>query len=71
MCCNSWGQKESQSVPVLFLLNVSSFYTFGYKEYNQSDFSIDHLMMSMCRVISVLLEEGVFYNQYVLFAKLC
>ena len=43
---SSWT--EPQSVPVLFLLNVSSFSTFGYKEYNQSGFSIDHLVMSMC-----------------------
>ena len=42
---SSWT--EPQSVPVLFLLNVSSFSTFGYKEYKQSDFSIDHLVMSV------------------------
>ena len=35
---------------VLFLLTVKSFSTFGFKEYNQSDFSIDHLVMSMCSV---------------------
>ena len=29
------------------------------QEYNQSDFGIDHLVMSMCRVFLVLLEEGV------------
>ena len=29
------------------------------KEYNQSDFSVDHLVMSMCRVFSCVLEEDV------------
>ena len=37
-------------LPVLFLLMVYSFSIFGYKEYNQSDFGIYHLVMSMCRV---------------------
>ena len=31
---------------------------FIYKDYNQSDFSIDHLVMSMCRVISCVIEKG-------------
>ena len=31
---------------VLFLLTVYSLSLFGYKEYNQSDFSIDHLVIS-------------------------
>ena len=35
---------------VLFLLTVWSFSIVGYKEYNQSDFGVDHLVMSMCRV---------------------
>ena len=55
---------------VLFLLTVYSFSIFGFKEYNQPDFGIDHLVMSMCRVFSVLLEEGVCYDQCVLLAKL-
>jgi len=45
---------------VLFLLTVKSFSTFGFKEYNLSDFSIDHLVMSMSSL--VLLEEGVCYD---------
>ena len=57
-------------LPVLFLLTVQSFFTFGCKEYNQSDFSTDHLVMSMCRVFSCVVEEGVFYDQCVLLAKL-
>ena len=31
---------------------------FGYKEYNQSDFSVDHLVMSMCRVFSCVVGRG-------------
>ena len=63
-------QQYSQLL-VLFLLTVKSFSIFGCKEYNQSDFGTDHLMMSMCRVFSCVLEEGVFYDQCVLLPKLC
>ena len=31
---------------------------FGIKEHNQSDFDIDHLVMSMCRVISWGVDNG-------------
>ena len=31
---------------------------FGGKEYNQSDFSIDHLVISMCRVIHCVVGSG-------------
>ena len=31
---------------------------FGCKEYNESDFSIDHLVMSMCRVFSCVVGKG-------------
>ena len=55
---------------VLFLLTVCSFSIFGCKEYKQSDFAIDHLVIFMCRVSLVLLEEGVCYDQSVLLAKL-
>ena len=41
-----------------FSLTVSSFTIFGYKEYNQSDFSIDHLVMSMCRFIFCVARRG-------------
>ena len=57
---SSWP--EPQSAPILFLLTIKSFSIFGCNEYNQSDFSIDHLVMSMCRVISCVLEEGVCYD---------
>ena len=41
---------------------------FGCKEYNQSDFGVDHLLMSMSSL--VLLEEGVCYDQCIFLAKL-
>ena len=34
------------------------FSIFGYKEYNQSDFGVDHLVMSMCRVFSCVAGRG-------------
>ena len=33
------------------MVTVYSFSIFGYKECNQSDFSIDCLVMSMCKVV--------------------
>ena len=44
---------------VLFLLTVYSFSIFGYKECNQSDFSIGHLVMSVHKVAWVV-EKGYF-----------
>ena len=55
---------------VLFLLTVQSFSIFGCKEYNQSDFVVDHLVMSMCRVFSCVVGKGFCYDQCVLLAKL-
>ena len=43
---------------VLFLLTVLSFSISGCKEYNQSDFGVDHLVMSMCRVFSCVVGRG-------------
>ena len=42
----------------LFFLTLVSFLIFASKEYNQSDFGIDHLVMSMCRVFSCVVERG-------------
>ena len=53
---SSWS--EAQSAPILVLLTVQSFCISGCKEYNQSDFGIDHLVMSMCRVISCVVGNG-------------
>ena len=47
-----------QSALGLVLLAVYSFSIFGYKECNQFDFDIDHLVMSMCKVISCVVEKG-------------
>ena len=33
------------------MVTVYSFSIFGYKECNHSDFGIDHLLMSMCKVV--------------------
>ena len=35
-----------------------SFSIFGCKEYNQSDFGFDHLVMSMCRVLACVVGRG-------------
>ena len=43
---------------------------FGHKEYNQSDFGIDHLVLSVCRIVSCVVEENVCYDQYVPLTKL-
>ena len=51
---------------VVFMLTVYSFSIFGYKECNQSDSSIDHLLMSMFKIISCIVEKGVYYNQFAL-----
>ena len=42
---------------------------FDYKEYNQSDLGIDHLVMSMFEWSLVLLEEGICYDQSVFLTK--
>ena len=36
---------------------------------DQSDFGVDHLVMSMLESSLVLLEEGVFYDQCIFLAK--
>ena len=46
----SWS--EPQSVPCLVFADCIVLHHLCCKEYNQSDFSIDHLVMSTCRVIS-------------------
>ena len=52
---SSW-MSHSQ-LPVLFLLTVWSFSICGCKEYNQSDFGVDHLVMPMCRVFSCIVKS--------------
>ena len=48
----------ASQLPVLFLQTLWSFSNFGCKECNQSDFSVDHLMMSTCRVFSCVVRRG-------------
>ena len=55
---------------VLFLLTVWSFSIICRKGHYQSDFSIDHLVMSMCRVISYVVGRSVRYHQGILLTKL-
>ena len=56
----SWS--ESQSAPGLVFADCIELSIFSCKEYNQSNFSIAHLVMSMCRVFSCVVEDGVCYN---------
>ena len=50
---------EPQTAPgLVFFLTIWSFSIFGYKEYNQSEFGIDHLVMSMYRVVSCVVGRG-------------
>ena len=53
---SSWS--EPQSAPGLVFADCKSFSIFGCKEYNQSDFGVDHLVMSMCRVFSCVVGRG-------------
>ena len=46
---SSWS--EPQSAPSLVFADRIDFSIFSCKEYNQSDFGINYLVMSMCRVI--------------------
>ena len=50
--------KSHSQFPSLFLLTIKSFSIFSCKEYNQSNSGIDHLVMSMCRVISCVIGRG-------------
>ena len=56
---------------VLFVLTGDSFSIFGYKECSQSDSGIDHLLMSLFKIISCIVEKGVCYNQYALLTEFC
>ena len=43
---------------VLFLLTLYGFFIFSCKEYYQFDFTIDYLVMSMCRFLSCVVRRG-------------
>ena len=53
---NSWS--EPQSTPGLVFADCIELSIFGCKEYNQSDFNVDHLVMSICRVFSCVVGKG-------------
>ena len=46
------SRSEPQSAPGLVFVDCIELLHFGCKEYNQSDFGVDHLVMSMFRVFS-------------------
>ena len=54
------GDLSHSQLQVLFLLTVYSFSIFVYKEYNQIDVSIGRLVMSICKVVSSVVEKGYF-----------
>ena len=49
---------DPQSTPGLVFADCVQFSIFGYRECNQFDFGIDHLVMSMCKIISCVVENG-------------
>ena len=53
---SSWS--EPQSAPSLVFADCIELLHFGCKEYNQYDFGVDHLVMSMCRVFSCVVRRG-------------
>ena len=53
----SWWS-EPQSAPGLVFADCIQLLHLQYKECNQFDFSINHLVMSMCKVISCVVEKG-------------
>ena len=57
------SQSEIQSVPGLVCADFIEI-LHSCKEYNQSDFSIDHLVMSMCRVFSCVVRRGLGLGLY-------
>ena len=69
--CNKSSWSEPQSAAGLVFADSMELLQLRYKEYNQSDFSIDHLVMSMCSLLLCCWEEGVCYDQCILLTKLC
>ena len=62
---NSWSEPQTVPGHVKTTLTLWSFSIFGCKEYNQSDFGVDHLVMSMCRVVSCGVGRGcVLWPEY-------
>ena len=53
---SSWSEPQSSSG--LVFADYRELLHLGCKKYNQSDFSIDHLVISMCRVFSCVVGRG-------------
>ena len=53
---SSWS--EPQSAPGLVFADCTELLHLWLQEYNQSDFGVDHLVMSMCRVFSCVVGRG-------------
>ena len=52
------SQSEPQSTPSLVFADYIELLHLCCKEYNQSYFGVDHLVMSMCRVFSCVVGKG-------------
>ena len=57
MLCESDDPSHSQ-LQVLFFLTIYRFSIFSYKDCNQFDFGIDHLVMTMCKTVSCAVGKG-------------
>ena len=55
---SSWS--EPQSAPSLVFVDCIELLHFGCKEYNQSDFSVGHLVMTICRVFSCVVGRAIY-----------
>ena len=53
---SSWS--EPQSAPSLAFADCIELFHLWLHEYNQSDFSVGHLMMSLCRTLSCVVGNG-------------
>ena len=64
------SRSEPQSAPGLVFADCIELLHLWLQRYNQSDFRVDHLVMSICKSSLVLLEEGVCYDQCILLEEL-
>ena len=53
---------EHSQLPVFFFSECIELLRLGCKEYNQSNFDIDNLVMSMCRVFSCVVGRGCLHS---------
>ena len=57
-CDTEWFALEMNRDHSLVFADCIKLLHFQCKEYNQSDFGVDHLVMSMCRVFSCVVRRG-------------